>query len=104
MIYLDLSTPKGLHQLHGHRQLRAALAGGDGGVVRDAVGPDLGVVKDPQMSHDWQAGPVGVRLKMAIEIVDFPIENGGLNHSYVSLPRVRNVLDNKECWHSNVIN
>ena len=25
-------------------------------------------------------------LKMAIEIVDFPIKNGGSFHSYVSLP------------------
>ena len=32
-------------------------------------------------------------LKMAIEIVDFPIKNGGSFHSYVKLPEGTNDLD-----------
>lgn len=39
--YLDPSTHGSLHQVQCNRQLRTALAGGNGRVVRDAVGCDL---------------------------------------------------------------
>ena len=35
---------------------------------------------------------------MTIEIVDFPIENGGSFHSYVSLPEGNSLKKNKPPW------
>ena len=46
---------------------------------------------DPKYDCDWKnmrlpSGNLTQLLKMAIEIVDFPIKNGGSFHSYVKLP------------------
>ena len=46
---------------------------------------------DSPTSKDLPSGYVNsLLLKMAIEIVDFPMKNGGSFHSYVKLPEGKN--------------
>ena len=46
----------------------------------------MGVMDHILLIFSVSSGNLTALLKMAIEIVDFPIKNGGSFHSYVSLP------------------
>jgi hypothetical protein len=49
--------------------------------------------------YPWlPSGNLTWRLKMAIEIVDFPIKNGGSFHSYVSLPEGKHTKHLENQW------
>jgi hypothetical protein len=47
----------------------------------------MGFYRD-SMGYEWDipSGSVKIAIEIAIEILSFPIKNGGYFHSYVSLP------------------